>query len=281
MDPFLRMILVSAAFIALYLFILLVAKVLHDLTTPYHIDEQLAGEGNTALAVSLSGYFLGATVVYIGALFGPSKGFLIDLASVAGYAVLGIFLLNFSRVVNDRLLLYRFRNVKEIIEDRNAGTGAAQAGSYLASGLIIAGSIHGQGGGPLTALAFFVAGQLVLMLFSWVYNLLTPYNIHDEIERDNVAAGVAYGGALAAIGIVLMHASAGSFVSWSFNLTAFAYEAALVVILLPVVRFCFDKILIGRLDLNKSIRAAHLGAGMLEATVMISFSAVLVVLASL
>ena len=63
-------------------------------------------------------------------------------------------------MVNDKIILHNFKNVKELVDDKNVGAGAVQAGSYIASGLIIAGSIHGEGGGLLTAIAFFVLGQV-------------------------------------------------------------------------------------------------------------------------
>ena len=46
-------------------------------------------------------------------------------------------------------------------------------------------------------------GQLALIAFAWIYNRITPFDIHDEIEKDNEAAGVSFGGALTAVGIVI------------------------------------------------------------------------------
>lgn len=264
------------AFIALAILILTVAKLINDFLTPYLIDLELAKNDNLALAVSFSGYLLGVVIVFLGAYMGPSKGLLADLLFVGGWSLFGVVLLNLSRVINDRLILYKFRNVKEIIEDRNVGTGAAQAGSYIAAGFIVAGAINGEGGGLLTALAFFFVGQLVLVLFGFIYQLCTKYDIHAEIEDDNVAAGVAFSGALIAIGIVLGHASAGAFVSWTANLTTFASEAAAVIVLIPLVRLCFDKITFSKMDISHEIATdRNVGAAILEASAMISFATIL------
>jgi uncharacterized membrane protein YjfL (UPF0719 family) len=268
---------IGLAFVALALLIITAAKLINDFLTPYLIDLELAKKDNVALAVSFSGYLLGVVIVFIGAYLGPSKGLVADLLYVGGWSLFGVVLLNLSRMINDRLILYKFSNVKEIIEDKNVGTGAVQAGSYIASGFVVAGAINGQGGGLLTALAFFFAGQVVLVLFGFIYQFFTRYDIHAEIEDDNIAAGIAFCGALIAIGIVLGHASAGEFINWSANMTTFASEAAIVVILIPLVRLCFDKITFSKVDLNHEISVdRNVGAAILEASAMIAFASILV-----
>ena len=268
---------IGVAFVALALLIITAAKLINDFLTPYLIDLELAKEDNDALAVSFSGYLLGVVIVFIGAYVGPSRGLVADLLYVGGWSLFGVVLLNLSRVINDRLILYKFSNVKEIIEDKNVGTGAVQAGSYIASGFVVAGAINGQGGGLLTALAFFFAGQVVLVLFGFIYQLCTRYDIHAEIEDDNIAAGIAFCGALVAIGVVLGHASAGEFINWSTNMSTFASEAAIVVILIPLVRLCFDKITFSKVDLNHEISVdRNVGAAIREASAMIAFASILV-----
>ncbi|MEE9189369.1 MAG: DUF350 domain-containing protein, partial [Candidatus Neomarinimicrobiota bacterium] len=121
---------------------------------------------------------------------------------------------------------------------------AVQLGSYIASGLVIAGSIHGEGGGIGTVIVFFILGQVALVFFAWIYNLITSYDIHEEIEMDNVAAGVAFGGTLIAVGILLMKGASGNFISWKHNLSVFGVDVILIFLLLPAVRYFFDRLLI-------------------------------------
>lgn len=266
----------GVSLILLFMFVLLLSKIANDFFTPYKIDEELSEKDNVALATSMAGYFLAIAIIYIGALLGPSQGILQDLVTVGGYACLGILLLNLSHEINDRFILHGFSNVKEIIEDRNVGTGAVQFGSYVASGLIVAGAIHGEGGGVLTIVVFFLLGQVGLILFTRLYNWITPFDLHQEIEQDNVAAGVAFGGTLVAVGIILMKGASGNFVSWEHNLSIFAMDAVLVFILLPTVRFFFDKVILPRTSLDYEIHHdQNLGAGLLEMTSAISFSVIL------
>jgi uncharacterized membrane protein YjfL (UPF0719 family) len=266
----------AVSFLGLFLAILVLAKLANDLLTPYSIDLQLTKRDNLALSVSLTGYFIAVVIIFLGALLGPPKGLAVDLLSVGGYSIGGLLLLNLSRFINDKLILWKFSNIKEIIEDRNTGTGAVQFGSYVASGCIIAGAVHGTGGGPLTALVFFLLAQVLLVAFGVLYNAITAYDVHAEIEKDNVAAGVAFGGGLVALGIVLMRASSGSFVGWGSNLRSFGIDAAIIFVLLPLMRIFFDKVILPGASLDTEIsNDKNVGAAFLEAGVMVSFSSVL------
>jgi uncharacterized membrane protein YjfL (UPF0719 family) len=228
------------------------------------------------LAVSTAGYYLGIIIVFIGAVVGPSTTLLWDLLLVGGYGLGGIVLLLLSRVINDRFILRGFSTQRELIDDQNPGTGAVLFGSYVASALIVAGSIQGEGGGPHTALAFYALGQVALILFTWLYDWMAPYSLLDQIEQDNVAAGVGFGGALIAIGIIVMRAVSGDFVSWAADLQYLGGNVLLVFVYLVVVRLFFDRILIPQSDLSvEIIRDRNVGAGLLEGAVSIGFAAVL------
>lgn len=266
----------AASFIGLYLVLILLAKLANDMSTPYSVDEHLAEKDNLALATSFSGYLLSVTIIFIAVLVGPSKGLLQDLANVAGYSALGIVLLNISRVINDKLILYQFKNIEKIIDEGNVGTGVVQFGSYLASAFVIAGAVNGEGGGVVTALVFFAIGQVALIIMAKIYDLLTPFNVHDEIASGNTAAGIAMAGSLIALGIILMKGSSGNFVSWNYNLSYFAIESLVAFIILPIIRIIMDKIIIYKIDLNKEIKEdKNIGAGLMEMAMIVGFAAML------
>lgn len=271
----LHTVLVPVSLLVLYLVIFWIAKWVVNKLTPYDINAEISDKHNKAISIALSGYLIAVTIIFVGALLGPSKGLLEDLLSVSTYSFMGIVLLNISRVINDKLILYKFENKAELVEDQNEGTGAVVAGSYIASGLIVAGSIHGEGGGIWTALVFFAIGQLALILFSKIYNVITPYDIHEEIEQDNVAAGIAFGGTLIALGIILMNGSLGNFVSWQYNIQHFVMIAAGAFVILPVFRSLMDKCLIPHFDLNHEIHhTQNVSAGILEFIMVVCFASV-------
>ena len=147
-------------YIVLGVIVLILAKMFKDLLTPFGVDEELTKKDNHAVGLAMMGYFAGVVIIFLGASVGPDllEDDPTEFVRIAGidllYALAGIIALNVGRLVVDKMVLYKFATVKEIIQDRNVGTGAVEFGSYVATGLIIAGAIHGEGGGVLSALAF-------------------------------------------------------------------------------------------------------------------------------
>ena len=274
-------------YVGMSLALLVMAKLVHDLLTPYKISQQLTTKDNVALALSISGYYLGVIIVFLGAVFQPDAGpvgdnlgftsdYWQEVLNVLIYSAVGIVILNVARIVVDRVVLYQFSTEKEIIEDRNAGTGAVEFGVYVAVSLVIAGSISGEGGGPEHSLVFLALGLATLVLYTLFYELTTPYKIHDEIERNNASVGVALGGNLIAIGIISLKAIAGDFVGWSEALAGFITFALLGFILLLVVRRLTDFVLFPKVKVSNELAVdQNLGVGLIMAAVVISVSAIL------
>ena len=276
MDGILSNTYTIASYLALFVVLFTVSKLIKEFLTPFAIDDELTTKDNLALAISLAGYFLGVIIIFVGAMVGPSYGLTKDLTLIGGYSLLGIVLLNLARLINDHVLLPRFSSDLELVRDQNAGVGLAQFGSYIASALIIAGSISGEGGGFLTAIAFFGLGQLSLVIMTKIYSRTVKYDIHAELEADNVAAGFGFAGTLIAIGIILLSSLAGPFISWQKNLGFFAIDSLIGFAVLPIFRFFFDKFIIPKADLNREIKEdRNLAAGLLEMTMTIGFAIVL------
>jgi len=246
-----------------------IGKLVYDLTTPsYRIRDELVEKDNTALAVALVGYYFGLVLAIGGAVSGASQGLVIDLIDMMVYGPLSILLMNLARLVNDRLILRSFSIRDEIIRDQNPGAGVVVCASYVATGLVIYGAVAGVLGGVVTAVVFWLLGQAALVLAGLVYTWMVPYDVHAEIERDNVAAGIGFAGALIGIGIVVLHAVAGDFISWGMSLQEFALEVALGLVLLPIVRFVTDKALLPGRRLSDEIahqEKPNVGAGFIEA----------------
>ncbi len=255
-------------------------KLIKDLTTTsYSMREELVEKDNTALGVAMAGYYFGLILAIGGTLSGPSQGLENDLIDIGIYGLLAIILLNLSRLVNDGLILHGFKVRDELIDDQNAGTGVVVAASYIATGLVIFGAVSGEIGGIVTTVIFWALGQAALVLAGLMYEWITPYSIHDEIEKDNVAAGVAFAGALIGIGVIVFHASAGNFISWTINLQDFAIEVVAGLILLPIVRFIADVILLPGQKLTDEIanqEHPNLAAGFIEATSYVGASFLIV-----
>ena len=241
----------------------------------YSIQSELVDKDNAALALVLCGYYLGLTFSIGGVIAGPSAGLENDLIDMLVYGPLAIILLNLSALINDRFILSEFNIKKEILQDQNCGTGVVEFAIFIATGLNIFGALYGVGGSIVTAVVFWFVGQTVLILASKYYNLITQYNIHEQIENDNVAVGIGFAGALIAIGNLLRAASAENFISWQDNLTTFIIFIGIGVILLPFIRTLTDRILLPGRSLSDELVnqvKPNQGAAFLEASSYIGSS---------
>lgn len=238
-----------------------------------NVRDELVKKDNLAFSLSHVGYFVGLLLAIGSAIIGPSNGLLNDVIEISVYASLAIILLNISIVITDRILLSKFSVRKEIIEDQNEGTGVVEGAVSIASGLVLMGAVTGEANGDLLtgvllATAFWAIGQVALIIAGFFYNLILPYDVHEHIEKDNVAVGVGFAGAIIAIGNLIRFGLAGDFEGWGYTLSVAGLELVVGLILLPVMRFITDKILLPGENLTDEIvnqEKANIGAALVEA----------------
>jgi uncharacterized membrane protein YjfL (UPF0719 family) len=271
--------LTAVILIAVFYVLFFIGKLIHDLLhREYNLTLELVEKDNPAVALAVAGYYLGLVLAIGGALVGPSRGIISDLFDLGIYGLLSIIMLNLSWVLCDRVILSRFRMSDELIRDRNSGTGAVSFGMSVATGLIIYGSVAGEGGSIWTAIAFWALGQVMLTIAAVVYRAMVPYDLHAEIEKDNVAAGVSFAGALIGMGMVVGLAAQRDFQSWRADLLPYVIIALLGLILLPVIRFLSDKVLLPTVHLTDEIASQetpNVGAAYIEAFSYIAASFVI------
>ncbi|WP_430811522.1 MULTISPECIES: DUF350 domain-containing protein [unclassified Carboxylicivirga] len=238
----------------------------------FNVKEELVEKDNLAFSFAHVGYFIGLLAAIGSAIVGPSRGLLLDVQDILIYGLLAIVLLNISIWLTDKVLLRRFSVKKEIIDDQNVGTGVIEGAVAIASGLIIFGAVTGESGNLLqglsSAVVFWLAGQGALFIAGVVYQFITSYDVHDHIEKDNVAVGVGFAGALIAIANLIRHALMGDLESWGATFAEAGFELALGIILLPVMRFLTDKILLPGQRLTDEIinqERPNVGAAIIEA----------------
>lgn len=230
------------------------------------LKAELFGRNNAALAVAIAGYLFGVVIALGGALWGPSAGWLADLVGIALYGARAIALMLIASFLCEKVLLPHFDNTKEVVQDQNLGTAFVEAGMHIANGLIVL-AIH-QGSGPWWAgLAFWALAQGVLLLVGLLYEWATPHDLHRELERDNAAVGLAFGGVLVGMGNILSVAASGDFAGWQESLVFFAGDALFGLALLFLVKKLADLVLAGgvRLGAEQVEAAPNVGAGLLEA----------------
>jgi len=239
----------------------------------FSVKEELVEKDNLAFSIAHVGYYIGLLFVIGSAIVGPSNGLVSDVIDISIYGLLGIILLNLSIIFNDKVILRQFSIKKEIITDRNVGTGVIEGAVAISSGLVIFGAVTGEterslGFGILSAVVFWAAGLIALLVISKIYQLITPYDIHEHIEKDNIAVGIGFAGVLIAIANLIRYGIYGDFEGWGYTFAEAGFELVLGIILLPVMRLITDKILLPGQSLTDEIinqDKPNIGASIIEA----------------
>ncbi len=274
----------SMIYLVTMLGIFVLGKWIYDLLTPYKLNEQLVEKDNRAIAVSFVGYLLGLGIILEGVVSQESsslatgsarRDLLLDVGDTLLWGVIGIVLLQLARWINDKWLLSSFLNTKELVEDQNVGTGAVEFGSFVGSALIIRVLLMGEGASILTSIvetvAYFLAAQVIFVLFGKVYQLATRYDVHHEIEQDNAAAGVSLGLSLIAVSVLVS-----SYLSRYDSLLGLALWFVMGTVLLLGCRYLVDKFLLpGRLLDDEVGTDRNWGAALIEGGSAIAIAALI------
>lgn len=250
--------------------ILWVAKKANQALAGYSLRTQLTEEDNKAVATSFAGFVFALCIIISGVLLSPSDAYSDspwwqDLVNTLIWSTTGVAFLLIARSINDLLMFPQFCNKKELVEDRNVGLGAAEAGSFIATALIIKAVSTGESNFAigseigLTAI-WFIITQLLLIGFSYAYQKLSRFNLRSELENDNAAAGVAFGGALVAFAWLLSY-----LIQHSDSIATLLIGGAASTLLLCFIRFAIDRLLIPGSKLNDEIcRDRNWGAALIE-----------------
>ncbi len=274
----------SLSYILLAIIVFSIGKLTYQMIhKKIQVNYELVEKDNLAFSFTYTGYFAGLLIVIGAAIVGESLSWIEDLIAIGYYSVLGMLLLNISVWIVNRFITDAFDIKKEIITDENVGTGVIEGSAYIATGLILFGAITGESGGgyihgTITAIGYWFIGMIIMMITSRLYAKFIGYDIHAEIEKDNVAAGVAMAGAMVAISIVVMNALLGDFENWVTTLVEIGVEVVLGLLMLPVMRVIADKILLPGQRLTDEIahqEKPNVGAALIEAFAYIG-SAVLI-----
>lgn len=263
----------SAIYFGASLVLVFIGRVIYKLFHPkLNTRDELLEKDNLAFSISYVGYFVGLVLAIGSALLGEHVSLQEDLLAIAIYGLGAIFLLNISQIINEFIIFNKFKVKKEILEDQNAGTGIIEAASYIATGLIIIGASKGAESN-LMIVAYWGMAQVALILSSFVYNLITPYDIHTEIEKDNVAVGLGYAGSFVAISIVLSYTISLSYDSTAEALATVGSLFVIALIALPITRLITDKLILAGYDLKAELveqSKPNIGCGLIEAMAYIS-----------
>jgi uncharacterized membrane protein YjfL (UPF0719 family) len=257
--------------------LLLAARVMNQLVIKTKITEALISKENFALGIQISGYLFGVLLIIGSVLAGKgTMDIWTHLMWICIYGVGSIIFLDLFSVLGLKIIISG--KCLEAIKSGNSAAGIVSAGGYIATALIIAGSVAGDSQGSwVSAVVFFVAGQAAFLIITWIFRMLTSYDDNKEILEGNVAAALSYAGLMIAVGLIVGHAVEGDFVNYYSSFIAFGKALLVVVALYPVRQWIVQGILLGsgftiyggRLD--KEIKEdRNISAGIIEASVYVA-----------
>lgn len=248
------------------------AKWIFQRTTGYCIDEELTERDNPAFGIAFGGYIVGVAVALSGTLFPwetiPSGT---GLLTIALFGILAALLMRVSLWINDFAILHQFPVQKELVVDHNLGTGFVVAGSSIATGFMLRGVMAGFSDSVLLGVRdiaiYFLTGQCILIAGAWVYTKTARYDIHGEIENRNTAAGISFGGYLAALGYIVSTALTGATSVWADEVVTSLAISAIGIVLLVIAHVFADYILLPKSPLVKEVvEERNVAAGVIAAT---------------
>ncbi len=274
----------SLGYLTIAFALFFIGKILYNVLNPnILVSYELVEKDNFAFSIAYVGYFSAITVILIAAISGESYGFIEDAKLIGIYGILGILLLHVSILITNKLMLPKFSVKKEILQDQNEGTGIIEAAIYLGNAFLLYGALVGESSslteGLITFVGYWFIGNIMLIISTKVFSLWMKYDIHNEIEKDNIAAGIAFAGSIVSISLIIMNALVEPFTNWQTSIIDISSYTVLGIIILPIMRYISDKILLPGQRLTDEIvnqKKPNIGAGLIEAFAYIG-AAILIV----
>jgi len=235
MTPALTRLGITAAYVAIVLVFMLMARLVSDLLFR---TKRTGHPPNLALSLRHGGLYLAVAIAMTSALQGTAGGFVSGVLEVLRDGGAIVFALIVAQKINDWCVVPGLDNDRAVA-DGNTAVALTEFGSYIATALIASASFGGGEGSWLTAVVFFALGQLALIAGFWAQERLLPGSFVVEVIRGREGAGVAVAGVLIALGVVLRASIAGPFLGWGASLRALGLYALGGIVFLVVFQEIF------------------------------------------
>jgi uncharacterized membrane protein YjfL (UPF0719 family) len=203
-------------------------------------------QGNPARAMLQVGQVFGVFLVASSAVKGGVHyaGLGPDVLVVGVTALIALVLLMLTGQLGIRALLGS-RLPGELTRG-NAAAGVAAGAHYVAVAIITARSVSAGNLRELgISLAFFVLGQVTLLIFITLFRALTTYDDAEQIDGENMAAALSYAGVSIAVGVITARAIEGDFTGWGDSLMGYGGVLLFLLVLYPVRQILVQVVLLG------------------------------------
>lgn len=215
-------------------------------TVNYEADSEIKA-GNMAVGFRRAGAQFGLAIAMMGVLAGQSASSLgQDVLMSVEYGLLAVIFIVSALVTADKWVLPGIHNLKEL-QKANTSVGLVEMGMLVATGIMAYASIIGDTGGFVSSIAYFVVGQLTLVVLVLAYEkvMMRSHDIVVSIGKGNVASGIYLGGKLIAYALILKSAITGNGVNTISEMALeYALLAASGMILLYIFEILIDRVVV-------------------------------------
>ncbi len=208
-----------------------------------------------------------------------------DLTWCAAFGGLGLVLLELTGALGVRLLLGK--RLTHALEQGNVAAGVAASCHFVATGVLTSRAMAGSDArGIALSVSFFAIAVISHQAMVALFRAVTTYDDTEQIEGENLAAAIAYGGVSIAVALVVGRALDGDFVDWTSALTGFAMVSVTALALIPIRQIVVQGLLLGGKptlrggDLDVAVgRDRNVGCAALEASTYLGAALALAMLA--
>jgi uncharacterized membrane protein YjfL (UPF0719 family) len=171
-------------------------------------DHQIVQSDNKAMSILYAGFVVSVMYAASGSRIPTdyTDDALESLTSFLVFSMIGYVLICVTVMLTSKLLLFKI-NVRHEILQGNLSVAVTVAGICLATSINLRASLMGNGSTDIgetvgVTVMFFALGQISVVLFGFLFQIVTFYDDQEEALKGNVAAGIKWAGNLVSLAIV-------------------------------------------------------------------------------
>ncbi len=216
----------------------------------YDFTEQAVDKDNKAVLIRFAG-FLGAMILGTMQSHIPVGPWYLDMLAYGQNMLMTFVALVVALFINDMIILRDVRHTDEVAGKANIAVALIEMGSFIATAMILAGSILADGG-FWVLIGWFAIGQSVLFGLTWLYSKVFASALK-AIEVDaNPACGLLLAAFLISAGIMIGRIIP-SDMPFGMGLLVVAGSTALWLVVVAVIELVFNYAVLPRGQMIKEI----------------------------
>ena len=230
---------------------------------------------NFAFSMRKLGVLIGSGIAFIAPVTDMGEGDFVNNLINFGFSSLIIIIFIFlSMIINDKILLKDIDNNK-MLRDNNISVAVVEAGTFIATGIILFASISGEGVW-WSSIMFFVLGQLAFILLVYLYNMTAKFDIYDLVKKGNISIAIVLAGIMISAAIILKSAIIGDNTTLLNDLKIFGIDLVITVIFVVfILNIVIDKIFMPETKIYDEIVNDHVPNAIIYSSIKIALAFVI------